>query len=144
MLGLGERGLHRWLLPYLLTPGRRRLPRPDEPVHVLLAVCDHYEPKRGGVTMDKARARVRQWVDDYPRLFDRFRDIVVSGDEGLIKPDRAIFDLLCTRNGLDPAQCLFIDDSLKNVKGAEAAGWQACHFTTPETLRRELDSRRLL
>ncbi len=24
--------------------------------------------------MDKARMRVRQWVEDYPRLFDRFRD----------------------------------------------------------------------
>jgi len=89
-----------------------------------------------GETFRETRARFS--------FLDRFRDIVVSGDEGLIKPDRAIFDLLCTRNGLDPAQCLFIDDSLKNVKGAEAAGWQACHFTTPEALRRELESRRLL
>jgi hypothetical protein len=38
-----------------------------------LAVCDHYEPKRG-VTPDQARARVRQWVEEYPRQFDRFRD----------------------------------------------------------------------
>lgn len=56
----------------MLTTGRG--PRPGEPVHLLLAVCDHYEPKRGGVTPEKARARVRQWVDEYPRLFDRFRD----------------------------------------------------------------------
>jgi hypothetical protein len=41
---------------------------------VLLAVCDHYEPKRGGAPPAKARARVKQWVDEYPRLFGGFRD----------------------------------------------------------------------
>ncbi len=68
----------------------------------------------------------------------RFRDIVVSGDAKILKPDPAIFDLLCTRNSLDPAQCLFIDDSMKNVKGAEAVGWLAHHFTSPEKLRSAL------
>ena len=48
---------------------------PDQPVHVLLAVCDHYEPKRGRVPPAKSSgARVQQWLDEYPRLFDRFRD----------------------------------------------------------------------
>jgi hypothetical protein len=69
-----RRGLHRWLLPYLLSAPRRRRPRPGQPVHLLLAVCDHYEPKRGGASPAMARARVRQWVDEYPRLFGRFRD----------------------------------------------------------------------
>lgn len=77
-------------------------------------------------------------------FLDRFRDIVVSGDEGLIKPDPAIFALLCERNGLDPKKCLFIDDSAKNVNGAEAVGWQAHHFMSPDGLRADLVSRRLL
>ena len=67
-----RRGLHRWLPSYLLS--RRPALVPGEPVEVLIAVCDHFEPKRGGVTPEKARARVRQWVDEYPRLFSRFRD----------------------------------------------------------------------
>lgn len=66
------RGVHRWLLPNLLTSPRR--PIPGQPIHVLLAVCDHYEPNRGGASPDKAKGRVRQWVDEYPRLFDRFCD----------------------------------------------------------------------
>ena len=64
-----------------------------------------------------------------------FRDIVVSGDEKLIKPDPAIYQLLCKRNGLEIENCVFIDDSLKNVKGAEAVGMKAIHFTSPENLR---------
>lgn len=75
-LGVREfrrRGLHRWLLPDLLARPRTG-PVPGQPVDVLLAICDHYEPKRGGAPPDKARARVQQWVDEYPKLFDRFRD----------------------------------------------------------------------
>ena len=73
-----------------------------------------------------------------------FRDIVVSGDEKLIKPDRQIYDRLLLRNKLDPVDCLFIDDSLKNVKGAEAVGMQAHHFTSAGNLRADLAQRGLL
>lgn len=67
-----------------------------------------------------------------------FRDIVVSGDEKLVKPDPAIYELCLKRNKLQAAESLFIDDSLKNVKGAEAVGMKAHHFTTPENLKAEL------
>lgn len=74
----------------------------------------------------------------------KFRDIVVSGDEGLLKPDPAIYRLLLARNGLDASQSLFIDDSPANVKGAEAAGMKGYHFTTPEALRTHLQRTGLL
>ncbi len=67
-----------------------------------------------------------------------FRDIVVSGDERVVKPDPAIYRLLLDRNGLEASACLFIDDSPKNVAGAEAVGMKAHHFTSPERLRAEL------
>ena len=69
-----------------------------------------------------------------------FRDIVVSGDEKLLKPDPAIYRLLLERNGLNASDCLFIDDSLKNVAGAQAVGMQAHHFTSPNQLREHLVS----
>lgn len=67
-----------------------------------------------------------------------FRDIVVSGDERLIKPDPAIYRLLLDRNGLEAGSCLFIDDNAANVQGARAVGMKAHHFTSPEALRAEL------
>lgn len=54
---------------------------------------------------------------------------VVSGFERLMKPDPAIYTLLCDRYGLDPASCLFIDDNQDNCRGAEVAGMRAFHFT---------------
>jgi 2-haloacid dehalogenase len=71
-------------------------------------------------------------------FLNHFHDIIVSGDEKLIKPDPAIYRLLLERNGLSAAECLFIDDSLNNVKGAEAVGMKAHHFTSPENLRTAL------
>ena len=73
-----------------------------------------------------------------------FRDIVVSGDERILKPDPAIYRLLLDRNGLAASSCVFIDDSEKNVRGAEAVGMKAIHFTTPDALRTELAGMGLL
>jgi 2-haloacid dehalogenase len=67
-----------------------------------------------------------------------FRDILVSGEEKLIKPDRRIYELLLSRNGLTAAESIFIDDALHNVAGAQAAGMAALHFQTPEKLRSDL------
>lgn len=66
------------------------------------------------------------------------RGVTVSGEIGLIKPDREIYDVHAASFGLDPAACLFIDDSQKNVDGAIAAGWQAVHFTGAAKLREDL------
>ena len=71
-------------------------------------------------------------------FLNSFRDIIVSGDEKLIKPDLVIYRLLLERNGLTAKDCLFIDDSAANVKGAEAVGMMAHHFTSPEGLREAL------
>jgi 2-haloacid dehalogenase len=73
-----------------------------------------------------------------------FRDIVVSGDERVVKPDPAIYRRLLDRNGLEAASCLFIDDSPKNVEGARAVGMKAHHFTSPGALRSELTGLGLL
>lgn len=87
------------------------------------------------------------WRPFYERektFFSRFRDIVVSGEEKLLKPDPAIYYLALDRFGLKPQQALFIDDRQINVDGAGAVGMQAHLFTTPEDLRERLHAEGLL
>lgn len=74
----------------------------------------------------------------WPRLATLFEDIVVSGIEGLLKPDAAIYLALTARNGISPQDCVFIDDSPANVDGARAVGMGAIHFTVAEALRAAL------
>ncbi len=74
----------------------------------------------------------------WPGLFDRFRDIVVSGDEKLVKPDAAIYRLALDRFGLGAADAVFIDDNAANVAGAEAIGLRSILFKDARATRGEL------
>ncbi len=71
-------------------------------------------------------------------FLDSFDGIVVSGRERLLKPDAAIYQLFLDRHGLKAGDCIFIDDSLKNVEGAQAVGMHGHHFVDAEGLAREL------
>jgi 2-haloacid dehalogenase len=77
-------------------------------------------------------------------MFDRFRDIVVSGDEKMMKPDPAIYRLALDRFGLRGDESVFIDDNRDNVAGAAALGIHAILFTDEPALRAELVSLGLL
>jgi FMN phosphatase YigB (HAD superfamily) len=80
----------------------------------------------------------------HPELAQVMGVIVVSGHEQVLKPDAAIFATLCARAGVAPADCVFIDDSARNVAGAQAAGMDAIHFTTLAALDAALTGRGLL
>lgn len=78
-----------------------------------------------------------------PRL-KQFKDIVVSGLEKVTKPAPAIYKILLDRNELDPKTCLFIDDRLENIEAAQEFGIHGHHFTSPEKLKADLQTRALL
>lgn len=65
-------------------------------------------------------------------------DVVVSGREGMAKPDRRIFELVVERFGVDPARTVFVDDKAVNVDAARGVGFRGIVFTTTEALRKEL------
>jgi 2-haloacid dehalogenase len=77
-------------------------------------------------------------------FFGRFRDIVVSGAEKLLKPDPAIYYLALHRFGLKPEEALFIDDRQINVDGALAVGMDAHLFIDADDLRARLRAEGLL
>jgi 2-haloacid dehalogenase len=77
-------------------------------------------------------------------LFDRFRDIVVSGEVKLIKPDPAIYALALERFGFAPGEALFVDDRQDNVEAGERAGFVGHRFTDAATLRTTLEGFGLL
>jgi hypothetical protein len=69
-----RRGLDRWLLPYLLRDSKDEARVPGRPVHLLLCVADHFEPKWNDAPREVSRGRVENWIRNYPRLFGDFRD----------------------------------------------------------------------
>jgi 2-haloacid dehalogenase len=73
-----------------------------------------------------------------------FDGIVVSGDEGVIKPDPRIFRILLERYGIAAAEAVFIDDVAANAAAAAALGLHGIHFRSPALLRAELAALGLL
>jgi 2-haloacid dehalogenase len=67
-----------------------------------------------------------------------FDGVVVSAHERVIKPDPAIYEILLQRYGLSASDCIFIDDSAKNIEAARGVGMKAVHFVEPIDLRSEL------
>jgi len=78
------------------------------------------------------------------RFTDYFADVIVSGDEKLVKPDPAIFQLAIDRFKLVPEQSIFIDDRLENVHAAQDEKMQGHHFTDPALLISDFTARGLI
>ncbi|MBR6258623.1 MAG: HAD family phosphatase [Oscillospiraceae bacterium] len=64
---------------------------------------------------------------------------VFSCDVGAIKPDPAIFGIICEKYGLDPGKCVFIDDNPDNIESARVFGMRTVHFTEYEKAKAELE-----
>jgi HAD superfamily hydrolase (TIGR01509 family) len=69
------------------------------------------------------------------RLFDAF---VISGEVGVAKPAAEIFYIAARNLGLQPEECVMVDDLEKNVIGARMTGMYAIQFTSRLQLEKEL------
>lgn len=82
--------------------------------------------------MEASRPTLRSFLG----LFD---DKIISGEHGVIKPSRRIFEITLDRIQRQASECLFIDDSLANVQAARALDFSAIQYHSPAQLRRDLD-----
>ena len=81
-----------------------------------------------------------------PAMFDflgLLEGVVVSGTEGIAKPDPRIFELTAARAGHCLDQLVFIDDRVDNVAASCAAGMDGIHFIGAAQLQRDLRDRGL-
>ncbi|HEU5156191.1 MAG TPA: HAD family phosphatase [Streptosporangiaceae bacterium] len=74
------------------------------------------------------------WGNDYPRELwaELFDAVVISSEVGLRKPDERIYRHAAAALGLDPGECVFVDDIEHNIRAAEAVGMVGVHHVSPE------------
>jgi 2-haloacid dehalogenase len=82
-------------------------------------------------------------VHDFPFL-DWFDGKIISSEAKMKKPDENIYRLLFERFAIDPERAIFIDDLAANIAAANRLGLQGILFTTPEALRKELQTRNII
>lgn len=80
----------------------------------------------------------------YPFLATGFIDTIVSGEVKITKPNLEIYKLLLGRNKLAAEDCIFIDDSQKNIDATVSLGIDALLFVSPERLEDDLKQRDII
>lgn len=80
-------------------------------------------------------------VHRYPQdtLNELFDGVVISGEEGVRKPSRRMYELGAERAGVPATQCVFVDDLEFNLKPAQELGMATVHHTSAETSIAELE-----
>ena len=76
-------------------------------------------------------------TQDYSFL-KKFDGLLISGEDKLIKPNPAIYQLAIKRFDLDPEKTVFIDDKLENVETAKKLNFHTIHLTNPKTINAEI------
>lgn len=71
-------------------------------------------------------------------IFERFQDIIVSGEEKIAKPAPRIYEIVEERSGRSGADLFFTDDNPANVQAAQDRGWKAHLFTDAAALEAQL------
>lgn len=137
-----------------------RLPHRQDEIQAYRRYFDHtisgMVPGTGALIAELQRAGVRllaltNWSADLFRptkrrfgLLHRFEGIVVSGEEGIAKPDPALFKIVFDRYDVDPERAVFIDDNDPNCETAGSLGMQTIRFTDAESARSRLTELGLL
>src|SRR3954452_23313980 len=82
------------------------------------------------------------WGLDYPRETweGAFDVVVISGEVGMRKPEPAIYLHTAQLLGLEPAECVFVDDLAPNVQGAVSVGMVGVRHVSAEDSINELEA----
>lgn len=117
---------------------------------LLTRMFQHLKPEPGMLeVVRRARSQgVRtallsnSWGNSYPRehWHDVFDVVVISGEVGMRKPDPDIYLHTAGLLGLEPSQCVFVDDMPHNIAGAAAVGMVAVHHDNPRSTTAELEA----
>jgi epoxide hydrolase-like predicted phosphatase len=76
---------------------------------------------------------------DRELLAELFDGVVISGEVGMRKPTRRIYQLGAEQIGLEPAACVFVDDLPFNLEPAAGLGMATIHHTSPDSTIVELE-----
>jgi putative hydrolase of the HAD superfamily len=85
-------------------------------------------------------ARSEKMAAEVADIMARFDHVVESSKVGVRKPDPAIYRLMCDALGVEPAECVYLDDLGINCKPAAMLGMHAIKVTSGEQALADLSA----
>ena len=122
---LGERFA---LNPQQLAEFRADFWRGDSFDYSIIEFVRSLRPRYQTAIISNAFNDLRTVLTEEFQVADAFDLIVVSSEEKVMKPNAVIYERTLERLGCEPAAAVFIDDSGKNIAGAQAVGIQTVHY----------------
>lgn len=111
-----------------------------KPNGVMIAFLRELKVDRG-LRLAMLTNNVREWEARWRAMLpvdELFETVVDSAFVGMRKPDPAIYTLTLDRLGLEPQQCVFVDDIDVNIAAARELGMHAIHFVDTDAAIAEI------
>ena len=108
------------------------------PIEPMLKLAESLATRLPRLLLSNTNAIHMQYVFEHYPMLQEFDTHILSHEVGLLKPDRAIYELTLRHSGLEAGRTLFIDDIHANVEGARAVGMRAIQFQDVGQVRQEL------
>ena len=106
--------------------------------HELMAFIRSVRPAIKTGLISNAWSNARElFTRTFPIIHD-FDAVVISAEEGVMKPDPRIYRIALDRLGVRAEESIFVDDVLANIQGAAALGLHGVHFKSSEQARHEI------
>ena len=77
--------------------------------------------------------------NDYSFL-NKFDGLLISGENKLVKPDKAIYKLAISRFDLIPDKTVFIDDKIENIEAAKELNFKTIHIIDPKNIKEQINN----
>ncbi len=82
---------------------------------------------------------IERIFDDEKKQDDYFDEIVVSGDIGILKPERKAYQITADKLGVEPYSCVFVDDKKRMVEGAEMIGMKGLVYISFDDFKGKIE-----
>jgi putative hydrolase of the HAD superfamily len=102
--------------------------RSQRPIGTNLELVKRLRPPYKVSVLSNADGSLRGRLEGELGIHHLFDDIVCSAEVGMAKPEPEIFRLAAGRLGLDPAECVFVDDWDQNIEAAKGVGMTAIRY----------------
>jgi epoxide hydrolase-like predicted phosphatase len=89
--------------------------------------------------LSNAFSNLRQVISEVWKFDDVFDEMIISAEEGLVKPDDRIYSLALERLGVSAEEAVFIDDFSQNIEGARLLNIRTIHFKSSQQVLAELE-----
>lgn len=87
------------------------------------------------------KERTEYYRKNFPEIFGNVDGAYFSWETGFVKPDTQAYQNLLRQNGLEPENCLYFDDSSKNIEVAIGLGIDSQEYQDLKKIKEYIESR---